>query len=536
MNDSNFHPFSSPRFLRKRHVGLFKLFLSILFFAPIAFSNHAFAQNKNYYFDPLKGKDNNTGISPNKAFKNINILKRLHVQPGDSILLKSGEVFNSPLFFSGKGTISKPIVIGKYGGKARPYFKGDASELEMVHIYNSENIVLRDLEISNKGNVIRPHLSGLIVELYNYGIAQNITIENIFVHDVYGSLIKGEGNNDKDAGGGQAINIINLREGEHDSIPSCFDGLLIQDCYVKNCQRNGIMMWGNWARKYWFPSKHVIIRRNTVDGVPGDGIVPVACENPLVEYNVMKNSPATLPASEACDGIWPFSCDNAVIQYNIVSDHHSIVDGYGLDADYNCNNSLFQYNLTYNNDGGFLLLCNSGGWPLDYSVGTRGTVVRYNISINDGVRERKVQVKGGYFSPTIHITGPAQNSNIHHNLFYIKKKALEVMDKRLICSDDWHGYADSTYFSHNYIYTEELIFAFDSTKSTNNFFDANRYVGSIRSLSDAFEPYSGKFDSTLWYEKKDKNWKKLIDFLKGKKILLAGKEVPVLKIIGWAEK
>lgn len=536
MNDNDFSSFCSCRFFRKNTGILFNLLLSGLFFSQIAFFNHAIAQNKNYYFDPSKGNDNNTGISPNNAFKNIRGLKRLHVHPGDSILLKSGEVFFSPLFFSVKGIQGKPIVIGKYGGEVRPYFKGDASELEMVHIYNSENIVIRDLEISNKGNIIRPHLSGLTVELFNYGTAQNITIENIFVHDVYGSLIKGEGNKDKDAGGGQAINIINLRGGEHDSIPSCFDGLLVQDCYIQNCQRNGIMMWGNWARKYWFPSKHVIIRRNTVDGVPGDGIVPVACESPLVEYNVMKNSPATLPDTEACDGIWPFCCDNAVIQYNIVSDHHSIVDGYGLDADYNCNNSLFQYNLTYNNDGGFLLLCNSGGWPIDYSIGTRGTVVRYNLSINDGIRESKVQVKGGYFSPTIHITGPTENSCIHHNLFYIKKKALDLMDKRLICSDDWHGYADSTYFLHNYIYTEERIFAFDSTKSTNNFFEANKYVGSLRSPSNGFKAYSGKFDSTLWYDKRDTNWQKLIDFLKGKKILLAGKEMTVLKIIGWIEK
>ena len=501
--------------------------------ALIFVTGNTFAQSVNYYFDAANGNDNNTGTSAAKPFKTFKKLSHLQVNAGDSILLKSGVIFADSLFFSGKGLPGKPIVIGKYGGNAKPHLKGNAARLQMVHIYNSENIVIRDLEISNKGKNIRPHLSGLLVELKRYGIARNITIENLFVHDVYGSLIKGEGRNDKDAGGGQAIMIKNVNEGETDSVLSCFDGLLVLDCYIKNSQRNGIMMWGNWVRKFWFPSKNVVIRKNIIDGVPGDGIVLVGCERPLVEYNVMKNSPLTLPASEACDGIWPWSCDNAIIQYNIVSGHKSQVDGYPLDADYNCTNSLFQYNLTYNNDGGFLLLCNSGGWPAEYSVGNTGTVVKYNISINDGIRKYIVKGKPGYFSPLIHIAGPTQNSKIENNLFYVKKKPLADMDKRIICSDDWNGYADSTFFILNFLYTEEPTLAFDPAKSTSNFFETNYYIGPLSTPEKGFDVYKGKFNKKMWYNAKDENWQKLIAFIKNKTVLLDGKEVQVLKLIGW---
>ena len=48
-----------------------------------------------------------------------------------------------------------------------PHIKGDAANLEMVHIYNSEHIVVKELEISNKGERIRPRLNGFFVELYN---------------------------------------------------------------------------------------------------------------------------------------------------------------------------------------------------------------------------------------------------------------------------------------------------------------------------------------------------------------------------------
>ena len=102
--------------------------------------------------------------------------------------------------------------------------------------------MIRDLEISNRGERIRPHLSGLFLEVYNYGRAENITIDNLFIHDVYGSLIKGEGIDHPDAGGGQAMMIRNFRDDNTDSIPSWFDGLTVENCLIKDSQRNGIIM------------------------------------------------------------------------------------------------------------------------------------------------------------------------------------------------------------------------------------------------------------------------------------------------------
>ncbi|SHE99422.1 right-handed parallel beta-helix repeat-containing protein [Dysgonomonas macrotermitis] len=488
----------------------------------------------NYYFDADNGNDSNTGTTPSQAFKSLSKLNDLVVKGGDSILLRSGSIFTEKFYFSGKGEPGRPIVIGKYGGEAMPHLKGDASHLEMMHIYNSEHIVVRDIEISNKGEKIRPRLSGLFVEIYNYGKAQDITIDNLFIHDVYGSLIKGEGHEHEDAGGGQAMMLRNFRDDNTDSIPSYFDGLLVQNCLIKDSQRNGIIMWGNWIRKAWLPNLNVVIRNNVLDGIPGDGIVPTACDGALVEYNVMKNCPATLPVTEACDGIWPFSSDNTIVQYNVVSGHKSQTDGYGFDSDYNSKNSLFQYNLSDNSEGGFLLLCNSGGWPEDWSAGNQGTIVKYNISINDGIRKHIVkEKKTDFYSPVIHITGPTQNSMIEKNIFYICKKELPGMDKRLVHSDDWRGYADSTYFRNNYIFVEEPTIAFDATRSTNNFIENNYYVGPLQYTGNGFNKYEGKFDKAMWYDASDENWNKLIEFVKDKKVLLNGKEVPVLDVIGY---
>jgi len=296
------------------------------------------------------------------------------------------------------------------------------------------------------------------------------------------------------------------------------------------------MMWGNWIRSKWNPSLHVVIRNNVLDGVPGDGIVPVACESPLVEYNVMKNCPRSLPASEPCDGIWPWSCDNAVVQFNVVSDHKSQVDGFAYDSDWNSNNSLFQFNMSYNNDGGFLLICNSGGWPLDWSIGNRGTRIRYNISINDGLRNYIVPAYGKYFSPVISIGGPTFNTIIEKNLFCILMKERPEIDRTICDLGDWSGYPDSTAFRNNYIYVEEETQAVKASSSTRNFYKNNYYVGDLKHPGEGFIDYDGEFNKKMWYEPSDTNWNSLVEFVKEKTITLKGREIRVLDIIGYSNE
>lgn len=505
--------------------------LVVFIFVGFLLSFNRMPGTTNYYFDPVSGSNKNKGTTADQAFKSLSKIKGLQLRPGDSILLKSGAIFAEQLYISARGDSARPIVVGKYGGKAKPHIKAQGIYTQAVHVFNSEHIVVRDLEISNKGKKPIDGISGILVELFNYGTAKNITIDNLFVHDVYGVLVR-----DK-KGGGNAIYLKNAKGNNTDSISSRFDGVVVQNCFIRDCQRNGITMWGNWTRKSWNPSLNVVIRNNILEGVPGDGIVPVACESPLVEYNVMRKCPATLPPTEACDGIWPWSCDNAVIQYNVVSDHKSQVDGYGFDSDWNSNNSLFQYNLSYNNDGGFLLICNSGGWPTDWSIGNNGTIIRYNISINDGLRTYipKGAKEKNYFSPVIHITGPTKNTLLEKNLFYVYKKPKPQIDKTIVSLTDWGGYPDSTVFKANYFFLEEPNLAIEDTKSTNNAYEGNMYVGKLKTPSTGFTNYSGSFDKKLWYDNTDEHWNRLMKFVEDKRIPIHGKQVAVQDIIGFAK-
>lgn len=476
----------------------------------------------NYYFDPINGNDLNIGTSSIKAFKSLAKLDQLDLHPGDSVLLKSGTVFTEQLNISCKGDSLRQIVIGKYGGKILPHLQGNGAKLSSIHVLNSEYLVIRDLEISNRGEIPLENLNGLFVELKGYGLAKSIVLENLYIHDVYGNLVK-------DKGAGQAIMIQNYNDADTLARSSHFDGLVIRNCHIKDCQRNGIIIWGNWIRRKWDPNLNVVIRNNLIEGVPGDGIVPTACESPLIEYNIMRNCPPLLPPTEACDGIWPWSCDNALIQYNIVSDHKSHVDAYGFDSDWNSTNSVFQYNLSYNNDGGFILICNPGGWTKDWSIGNSGTIVRYNVSINDGLRNYIQKNKKEYFSPVIHITGPVKNTIIEKNLIYVLKKPIPQIDKTILSLTDWYGQADSTFFKNNFIFTEEPNRAYDRGKSSNTFFENNLFTGNLLNSPAGFIKYKGSFNKSMWYDKEDANWDKLIGFLNDKIITVNGIEIPVLK-------
>jgi len=287
------------------------------------------------------------------------------------------------------------------------------------------------------------------------------------IHDVNGSLVK-------EQGGGSGILIVN----RGDSVVSTFDSLTIENCRIQRCERNGIIWNGYSNRQHWHPSTHAMIRKNLIEEVPGDGIVPIGCDGAVIEYNLMRNTPRKLPQGQAAAGIWPWSCDNTIVQFNEVSDHKSPWDAQGFDSDWNCLNTSIQYNFSHDNEGGFLLVCNFGKSTGMGNVGNVGTTVLNNISINDGLRPEKTE-REGFFSPTLHIAGPVLHTQVRNNIFHAPGKPTPVIDRTLIHSNSWEGYADSTTFSGNVFFTEDRSRIL-LTQSTHTVFKGNYYLGQIK--------------------------------------------------------
>lgn len=416
--------------------------------------------NGIYFIDAINGKDSNSGLSPEQAWRSLDRVNRHVFQPGDRIRFRAGRIFEGQLKPQGNGSSTQLITIDSYGEGPKPRLQGNGLTTATLHLHNVSYWLVRDLDISNYGAERKPGRTGVLVESRDYGTVYSITLRALDIHDVNGSLVKKEG-------GGAGIICSN----GGNKVLSNFDGLQIDSCTVRRTERNGILLNGNWSRQRWFPSKRVVIRANLIEGVPGDGIVPIGCDSALIEYNVMRDCPRLLPDGESAAGIWPWSCDNTLIQYNEVSDHKAPWDGQGFDSDWNCNNTVIQYNYSHDNEGGFLLVCDDGSAGRQYSVGNRGTIIRYNVSINDGFRTTG---KHAGFSPVIHVTGPVVNTQIYNNVIVVPDR--KGMDSTIIEMGTWHGYSDSTFWANNIFYAAADV-DYVMAKSKRNFYNGNLYAG-----------------------------------------------------------
>lgn len=417
-----------------------------------------------FYVDAEDGSDSNSGQSQDEAWANLEKVNNTVFKAGDKILFKAGQSWNGQLEVKGSGREELPIQINKYGKGKNPAIHGKGIKLHTLLLHNVEYWEVRNLEITNEGEEVKARRCGVIVSAKDFGDCHHIILDSLEVHHVNGSLVKKEG-------GGSAIRWQNRGE----SVPTRFIGLQITNCYLHHCGRNGITASGNTNRSKWHPSLEVIVRNNLLEQIPGDGIVPIGTDGALIEYNVMRDCPDVLSHKEAAAGIWPWSADNTIIQFNEVSGHKAKWDGQGFDSDWNCQNTIIQYNYSHDNYGGFLLVCNNGAnINTSSNIGTSNTIIRYNISINDGIRPYETE-RRSWFAPTMHISGPVENTKIYNNVFVIPEKPTKDIDRTIIEMDNWGGpWPSNTFFANNVFYVNEkadFIFKDDvGTKFTNNSF------------------------------------------------------------------
>jgi len=422
----------------------------------------------DYHVDSHSGADGNDGLSPQRAWKSLERVNRETFRPGDRILFRAGSRYTGQLRPTGSGALvdgkPMPITIDSYGKGKKPRIDGKGVAPATFLLRNVEYWEVRNLEITNKGKDPEPTRTGVSVHIEDFGTAHHIILNGLYIHDINGSHRKKDG-------GGAGINWHNGGS----RIKSRFDGLTIENCHIQRCVRNGITNGGYWQRDVWHPNLNVVIRGNLIEEVPGDGIVPVACDGALVERNVMRDSPRLPDDGGGAAGIWPWSSDNTVIQFNEVSGHKAPWDGQGFDSDWNCRNSVIQYNYSHDNEGGFVLICNPGDTVMPMNIGNIGTVVRYNISVNDGLRATG---KHAGFSPAFHVSGPVQKTRIYNNLICAPRKRSPKIERTLLRMDNWGSvrWPEDTLFANNiFLSADGFKLVFGSDQGT--IFTHNCYAG-----------------------------------------------------------
>jgi hypothetical protein len=71
-------------------------------------------------------------------------------QPGDQVLLKSGDTFTTPMTLSGSGTSSSYVTVGPYGSGAAPIINGNSNlSFVAINLYNDSYVQVEGLSIEN---------------------------------------------------------------------------------------------------------------------------------------------------------------------------------------------------------------------------------------------------------------------------------------------------------------------------------------------------------------------------------------------------
>ncbi|WP_222707084.1 carbohydrate binding domain-containing protein [Neolewinella aurantiaca] len=397
-----------------------------------------------YYVDATGGNDANDGLSPATAWQSLSKVNASSFSPGSTILLKCGEVWNEQLKPTVSGTAGNINVIDSYGScpdnASKPHIAADGQFHIPVHFYNVAYWEINSLQVSNDtpDNSEYTGAHGILLEINNFGTADHLYVRDCYIHDIDGNNVKGS----RSSNGYREGNGIMWKN--TGGIISVFNDLVIENNVLERVDRNGIKGEGYWERTNWHPSTNLIIRGNELTDIGGDGIVVIATDGALVEYNTLKYFRMRPPLTQRdCSaGIWAWSADNTLFQYNESAFGWGKdtwgCDAQGFDADANCINTTFQYNYSHDNDGGFTLVIN---YEEDAPSSTKliNTVYRYNISVNDGAYKKRL----------IQMTGAYDECYFYNNVFYMG----EGTDIEVLLMETWpDGYPLHTGFYNNIFY------------------------------------------------------------------------------------
>ncbi len=366
--------------------------------------------NTTYYLDAESGDDESPGTRADRAWRTLAQVNSTRFAPGDKLLIKAGTVYEGRLWPKGSGRPGIPITIDSYGEGERPAIHAGGETGEALLLENTQGWHINNLELTNTGNEPEAFRFGLSITVDDMGAAGDFKLSNLYIHGVNGAV---------EPGLGEGAGIIWRSRGAN--VPTRFEGLLVENCKVTDCGRNGIMSQSDSVnRRRWLPNTDVVLRENEVINVMGDGIRLEGCVNAIVEYNRIQQAGAA--EDGRAGGVVLTGCDNSLVQYNEVWQTRGEGSA-ALVSHTNNRENTFQFNYTHDNEGPMAAV-RSGHESIAATqqgsdAGNLQTAVRYNISQNDGAALRLVgPVKGARFHNNTVFTGAEEQTPV-----------LEVVDQ-----------------------------------------------------------------------------------------------------------
>lgn len=362
------------------------------------------------YYVSLLGNDSNTGASETQPWRSIDRVNAAQLLPGDSVWFKADHTFTGNLCLTKVNHNSRHpesvITIGSYGS-GRATIDADcgngfvARNIGGVHLVNLNFVGAGASKNTGSG-----------ISFINT-LPAGVKLSDIRVHRVDVSGFKYSGVNlvaqptDRSWSGFHNVKITNTTSHDNgDAGISCIGawnpnqkGYAHADFYIGNCST---------YRNAGVPGK---------GSHSGNGIVLGQVDGAIIEHcRAYENGYLNDYEGGGPVGIWVWDANRVVIQFN--ESHHnrtgSRKDGGGFDLDGGVTNSVVQYNYSHDNDGaGYLLAQFAGARPF------YGNVLRYNLSVNDGRRNRY----GGIHLWSTGANGGITDTTVYENSIYTAQSA-----------------------------------------------------------------------------------------------------------------
>lgn len=495
------------------------------------------ATGTTYYVDSENGNadENATGTSQSDAFKTLEQVNAVKLQPGDQVRFKKGSVFNGEALHFTKedsGSADAPVVISTYGDEsaARPKintngqgrwnlnygnpldnqnhkWKGEVSSCILIE--DTEYIEINGLELTNNratdkvpetdsnGNVrdyndaYAMDRTGVAGVAKDNGTVDHIVLNDLYIHDVTGNVYN------KHMTNGGIYFIMEKPTNEATTGVARYNDVQIKNCYLDTVNRWGIAVgytyqWGRFTNASLsdevmstYGASKVVIENNYLNNVGGDAITTMYCDNPLIQYNVSENAAKQINTTD-------YSRQQPRLDANGNETGKQDVGAGRVAAGiwpWKCKNAIFQYNecfATLNASSG-----NGDGQPWDADYGD-GTNYQYNYShgntastimfcgpqsINNTFRYNISQNEDmGPLDPA----GNTGNCQVYNNTFYIKAGLNTIWHRS-------HGNGGPVTAENNIFYFAGSTPATVSNwnPSNNKVFDNNLYYNVSNYPTDA---------------------------------------------------
>ena len=291
------------------------------------------ATGTTYYVDSKDGKDSNAGTAENKAFQTLKKVNELNLEPGDTVLLKKGSVFeDQALKFTKEdsGTAEAPVKISTYGEGEKPKintnghgqwelnygnpldnqnhkWKGTVSS--SILIEDTEYLEIEGLELTNDrksatdteqgkayNDAYAMDRTGVAGVAKDNGTVDHIVLNDLYIHDVTGNVYN------KHMTNGGIYFIVAKPTNEGETGIARYNDVQIRNCSLNKVNRWGIAVgytyqWGQFetgelpdATMAKYGSSNVVIENNYLNHVGGDAITTMYLDRPLIQYNVSENA------------------------------------------------------------------------------------------------------------------------------------------------------------------------------------------------------------------------------------------------------